>query len=328
MNRAILLLYFLLPLILLSQTERIQKIAWDISDEHYSTAFAIIDSLPDGLEKDFWLGATYVARWNDLRLQEDYEKSYKIFANLFALDTDTLNIMEKYYVAQAIGELSIRKAQEGKWLEAVSDSWKSIGLLEEVLEKMPDFADAKTGIAVFRYWVADRLPVYYWFTFHFSTKNNAIELLEEVSSAGLANKDLALQQLFWVYINEEDFSNSRVVKVKYGKRHPQSRMKLWMDYFLDAHTENDTSAFYALEKLENTYKNLIPYSKINNTEILVNKFKYAYLLNKTEAALKLRDEISGLTYSQFEKDFLKSKFELYRKICDKLKQSNNIPGKN
>lgn len=328
MIRAILLSYFLLPLILFSQTERIQKIAWDISDEHYSTAFTIIDSLPAGLEKDFWLGATYVARWNDLRLQEDYERSYNIFANLSTLNTDSLNFIEKYYVAQAIGELSIRKAQEGKWLEAVSDSWKSIGLLEAVLEKMPDFTDAKTGIAVFRYWVADRLPVYYWFTFHFSTKSNAIEILEEVSSVGFANKDLALQQLFWVYINEEDFINARVVKAKYGKRHPQSRMKLWMDYFLDAHTGNDTSAFNALKILENVYKNLVPFGKINNTEILVNKFKYAFLLNKTEIALKLKEEISELTYSQFEKDFLKSKFELYRKICDKLKQSNNPAGKN
>ena len=206
---------------LFGQSEMVIEISNKISNENYEQAYILIDDLPDSIEKQFWLGALSVSRWNDLRIPIDNIKAEAMFDKIAKVKPDSIGRMGKYYVAQSIGQLGINTAQNGDWLDAVGQSWESVSLFEEILESDPEFIDAETGIAVFRYWIADKLPLYYWFSLQFSTKSYAIEILEKVAREGILTATLALQQLFWIYINEEEYELAEKISIRFVEKEPQ-----------------------------------------------------------------------------------------------------------
>lgn len=310
------------------QSETVIEISNKISNENYEQAYILIIDLPDSIEKQFWLGALSVSRWNDLRIPIDNIKAEAVFDKIAQVKPDSLGRMEKYYVAQSIGQLGINTAQKGDWLDAVGQSWESVGLFEEILESDPEFIDAETGIAVFRYWVADKLPLYYWFSFQFSTKSYAIEILEKVTREGTLTATLALQQLFWIYINEEEYELAEKISIRFVEKNPLSRQVLWMKYFLAAYRENKKEAYERLIILESVYKELELESNINLAEILMKKFEYAYYLNKSDEALALIEDIKLFSFDDYEQKFLQSKIDNYDKIKEEFLENINHVNKN
>ena len=310
------------------QSEIVIEISDKISNENYEQAYSMIIDLPDSIEKQFWLGALSVSRWNDLRIPVDKVKAVEIFDKIAIVKPDSLDKMGKYYVAQAIGQLGINTAQKGDWLDAVGQSWESVGLFEDILESDPKFIDAETGIAVFRYWVTDKLPLYYWFSLQFSTKSHAIEILEKVTREGILTATLALQQLFWIYINEEEYDLAENISIRFVAKNSNSRQVLWMNYFLAAYRENNKEAYEKLLILESTYRELDLKSSINLAEILMKKFEYTYYLDKSDEALALIEDIKRLNFNDYEQKFLQSKIDNYNKIKDEFLENINHVNKN
>jgi tetratricopeptide (TPR) repeat protein len=319
MRRFLVLTFFFLSLTQAEAfTTQVLAVSSAIASENYPLADSLIGELPQPWQRTFWRGAWHAARWNDLRQADDYLAWKKIFSAMEQSDSDSLTAEQKFYSAQAIGQLGIDVAQAGDLVGAVGKSWQSVALLEAVLRAHPEWIDAKTGIAVFRYWVADRLPAYYWLSLRFSTKEKSIETLEQVAREGRLHRELALQQLFWIYLNEERFDEAETCLDRYRQMHEQTRLLFWLAYFLSAHTGDFAAASDYLLLLEQIHLDQEFTCTINLTEIRVNQLDMLIRLERFAEADAVRTRLQGISPSAFERDYLRSKYQRLEELSKKL----------
>ena len=290
-----------------------------IAGEKYSEAENKIQLLADTLTAKYWLGALYITRWNDLRQEEDHLRAEALFSSIKNTDPDSVSTVEqKYYIAQAQGQLAVDLARDGSWLKAVGMSRRSVDILEDILEMDSSFVDAETGIAVYRYWIADRLPFYNWLNLRFSDKEESIGKLRKAAQNGKFGKALALQQLFWIYINEQNYSAADSIYHLFKRRYPQTRLALWLEYFTHAYRDEPGAALDALNRLETAYLRTTPLSRLNLLEIRMKQYEYCCRLFDRNGMLRALKRIESMNPSEDEKKILQSKFErfeLLRKEC-------------
>ena len=299
-----------------------------IAREEYSLAFNAIDELDKHISADFWRAAVLITRWNDLKQLEDYRQAMLLFNELAKIKSDSLDLENKFYIAQAVGQIAIDDAQNGRWIDAISSSRKSVSLMEDILDSYPEFIDAKTGIAVYRYWINDKLPFYSWLNLRFLDGSQSIETLEAVSRKGIYSRTLSLQQLFWIYINEEEYDNAESTYRRFVSSYPDTRLGLWFEYFLASYRGKDELAFRVLDKLEKAYRQKDPLSRLNLMEILMKKFEFALKLSLDNEVLLILENIDSMNVSSEEREHLKNKYENFDQLRSDYLSEGNIVGKN
>jgi hypothetical protein len=305
------------------------RVADLIAGEKYSLAEESIAKFSDSLTLAYWRGALHIARWNDLRQAEDQITAKKMLTRVAFVEPDSVPDLERlYYIAQAKGQLGVELARQGSWMEAIGMSRESVDILEDIIDRDSTFTDALTGIAVYRYWIADKMPLYSWLNFRFSDKSEAVRNLEIVSRKGIYGRALALQQLFWIHINEGEFSLASGVRNKYRENYPGTRLGLWLNYFVLAYRDSSAGALSALEELERAYLNVKPLSRLNLLEIRMKQFEYCEKLNLRGRAEEIIKKIENMRPSSREKKQLKTKFERYEEILENFYRQEDNDGKN
>ena len=147
-------------------------------------------------------------------------------AFLEKIDTDTLSLINKYYVAAIYGFMGRYIADES-YFKAFKYGKKGRNLLEEVIEEKPDFYDAYLGLGMFNYY-ADRLSGFIGFIssiLGFSgDRNLGLEYMKLAANKGKESVREANFVLGDIYLNmEADFNKALPYLKRFAELCPKNK---------------------------------------------------------------------------------------------------------
>lgn len=328
--KIILLLFFLVSSTLEAQTfpdKSVHKILKDgidlIINQKYDEAEKVFKRL-DQTRKDIPLGKIYLAAvsiaksydyeqpFNDDFIVGKLEAAKKIAERL--LETDESNIWNKYYYALTQGYLAYYNAIQESWFNAFSTGLSSVSAFEDCLEADKNFYEAKIAIGSYKFWKSSKTEFINWLPFFDDEKELGIKYLKEAAKYSGYNSHLAIHSLIWIYIEQKDFESAIKLAQSALDNYPESRIFKWG--LARSYESVDT------KKSINLYKEILDSYPTSLKSNIVNEVTLKHIIaqlfvrinNKAEA-IKICDELlSKKSFTEFEKDKLKSRLERIKQL--------------
>jgi len=185
----------------------------------------------------FYLAATYNARMTHFENEADLEafdqavdKTVSIIEN--DLDNksgipDSLKAQLFFYLGSAYGYRAYVQGRAGQFIGAVSNGIKSIGYLNDSLEKDSTLYGAYLGIGVYKYWRYSRLGFISWLPVIPDDREQGIAMITVAITHDSLSRYMAMHQLIYILLDygktEEALKYARLVVQKY----PQSQFMWW-----------------------------------------------------------------------------------------------------
>ncbi len=239
------------------------------------------------IARSFDLGEKYDDSYITKNLSEAMEQSKKLLSN------DDSSVWYRYFLALSQGYYAYYEAINKNWLSAITNGLDAVSNIEICLKHDPGFYEAYTGIGTIKYWRSRKTELFAVFPFFKNEEDSGIRLLKIAIDSSSYNKYLAINSLFWIYIDKHEYTKAKALADTALEQYPGSRMFEW----------NLARAYENINKLKSIklyYKILNSYKSdkcLNDYNEILIKHKIAqqyYRLGEDNRALSLCAEILSM----------------------------------
>ncbi|MBI4212310.1 MAG: DUF3808 domain-containing protein [Deltaproteobacteria bacterium] len=129
---------------------------------------------------------------------------------------------ELLYCGSYYGLKGFQEARRSKWFQAYFFGTESRQLFKRILNKAPQFVDAKFGMGMYLYWrtvFAKRLS---FIPFLSDRRSEGIAILQEVAGKGVLTKHLARLNLGLVNLEEGRYKDAEAIFATYARQYPNN----------------------------------------------------------------------------------------------------------
>jgi len=247
----------------------------------------------------FYLAATYNSRMTHFENQADLtafdqaiERTVSLVENELDNGTDIPDSVKAqlfFYLGSAYGYRAYVQGRAGQFIGAVSNGIKSIGYLNDSLEKDSTLYGAYLGIGVYKYWRYSRLGFISWLPVIPDDREQGIAMIKVAVANDSLSRYMAMHQLIYILLDygktTEALKYARLVVQKY----PESQFMWWAN----AH------AYYKqgdLRQAENSYRHLYRLIKDDKHKNINHLLKCQY--RRAEIARQLNEYDQCIDYCE------------------------------
>lgn len=263
---------------------------------------------PEDYRAYFYLAATLNSKMIHFENEVGYEKfDAAIDKALDLIDSrleqsetvgDSLLADFLFYKGSAYGYRAYHQGNGGQWLAALSNGLKSIGYLNDTLEKDSTYYAAYLGIGVYKYWRYSRLRFISWLPFVPDDREQGIKMIKQAIVLDSLSRYMAMHQLVYILLDYDRMDEAILLAEKITSKYPKSQFMWW------AHAH----AFYKngdYNKAEESYLTLYSLieedQKRNLSHLLKCNLKLALIYKELDETQKCKDRCSLIMeYSNYE----------------------------
>ncbi len=226
------------------------------------------------------------------------------------------NIWNYYAKALSNGYLAYFEGLLGDYFSALDNGSTAIDYYEECLEIDSTFTDAIIAVAIYDYWISEKLG---WIPFIKDKRKSAIKNLFGALNKNSYNNNLAAVSLFWILMNEKRYDEAKKIIVPQTEKYPRNR------YLLMAYA-NVEKRFDKKKAIE-IYGRALDLTLSKKRENRINEIILRHKIAMLEFNLKNYDNVLeqcsvALSYnlSDYEKDALNGRLEKIKKLYESAKK--------
>lgn len=300
-----------------------------LSNQEYSNAEKVFNELNLSYKTiplgKLYLAAVEILKSNDYgtavnkrKVESLLEEAETLAEALYKKNSNLLNT--NYYQALVNGFFAYYKAIDKSYVAAFSYGFSAVEYFEKCLDFDKNFHDSFIALGTYKYWKSEKTDFLNWLPFVSDQKNEGIALLKRGVNSNSYSVLLGLNSLIWIYINEKNFSEAKVLAYQGLKKYPNSRLLMWgLARALDSENTNDANKIY--DKLFESYSKdnaLTNYRKI----IILHKKAQNYVKNgEKQKAIELLKQIESIhNLTDYEKENLEKRLERVKKLLIELTQ--------
>lgn len=206
------------------------------------------------------------------------------------LNQNENDIWNNYFAAISKGYLAYYLALNEDYIEAFAQGYFSISFFERCESLENNFYESKIALGTFLYWKSEKAV---WLPFVSDDKKKGINYLEDAINQKTYNYYIAVNSLFWIYINEKNFIKAAETAELVLKKYPDNRYFQWCL----ARTYEEIDKEKAVQIYNNILFSLNRINKLNFFNEITLKHKIAQLYERQsnyKTALKYCDEILSI----------------------------------
>ena len=247
----------------------------------------------------FYLAATYNSKMTHFENEAESEafdqaidKTLSLIENRLDEDKDlpdSVLAQLYFYKGSAYGYRAYFQGKSGQFIGAISNGLKSIGYLNDSLERDSTLYGAFLGIGVYKYWRYSKLGFISWLPVVPDDREEGIAMIQLAIAKDSLSRYMAMHQLIYILLDygktKEALKYARLVVRKY----PQSQFMWWAN----AH------AFYKdgdLRQAEKSYRILYHLIEADNNKNLNHLLKCQY--RRAEIARQLNEYARCIDYCE------------------------------
>jgi tetratricopeptide (TPR) repeat protein len=254
----------------------------------------------------FYLAATYNSRMTHFENDADtdqfntaIDKTIRLIENEqeFTIGLpDSTQAQLLFYLGSAYGYRAYFQGRNGQFISAVANGLKSVGYLNESLEKDSTLYGAYLGIGVYKYWRYSRLSFISWLPMIPDDRDQGIVMINVAISHDSLSKYMAMHQLIYILLDYGKTKEAVELAEIVIKKYPDSQFMWWATahaYFKDGDYQQADKSYEKLYSLilNDKNKNLNHLLKCQYKRAQIAKYQDNY-----KQCLQRCDEI--LIYSE------------------------------
>jgi len=275
-------------------TDEIVNQQYDLAKEDFITLNKNFPDIPLG---KIYLAAVEIAKDYDYAVDfnSDYISSYLDEAKRQSqkLVEENNNAWNYYFLALSEGYFAYFQALNKNWVSALSNGLNSISDFEKCLNLNPKFYDAYTAIGTFKYWRSRKIEFLNWLPLVDNEEKEGINYLLMAVNHIFYNKYLAVNSLFWIYIDKKEYKKASVLVQKVLKDYPNSRLFKW-DLARAYEGIDHKKSIILYDEVLSSYKNEPTFNGYYEVVIKhINAMQY-HDIGEDQKALKLCKEILSM----------------------------------
>ncbi len=129
---------------------------------------------------------------------------------------------ELFYAAGVIGLDSFFQARKGRWWKAYVRGTKSRQIFERILDKNPNFVDARLGEGMYVYWRSVFTKEYTFLPFFSDRREEGIAIVKQVMNKAEFARKVAKVNLGLIYFEEKKFKKAQKIFEEFTQQYPKN----------------------------------------------------------------------------------------------------------
>ena len=263
-----------------------------------------LQTVREQIEKDscdyrawFYLAATYNSQMTHFENEADADAFDQAIDKAIDLINNELEDEERledstqarlfFYLGSAYGYRAYLQGSTGQFLAAVSNGLKSIGYLNDALEKDSTLYGAYLGIGVYKYWRYSRLGFISWLPVIPDDREEGIAMINVAIANDSLSKYMAMHQLIYILLDYGNSADALKFAQKVVRKYPQSQFMWWAN----AHAYFKHGDF---EQAEISYRNLFRLISADKNKNITHLLKCQY--KRAQIAKYLDDYMQCIDY--------------------------------
>jgi hypothetical protein len=277
-------------------------------------AFPYIYAAANEIAKDY----NNRIKLNNIKVYAALSKAENIADSLLELHDSTL--WNFYQKALVFGYWAYFEGLKGNYFSAYDYGQNSLSYFDKCLDIDSTFSDALIAKGIYDYWISDKLS---WFPLISDKREQAISTLKSAVKRNSYHQNLGISQLFWILVNEKQFTEARNLIASESEKYPRNR------YLLQAYAnvERKFDLSHALSlyvKALSLTKQMPHYNRIYEVIIYHKIAMIKVSLNENDEALDICNKILSINdWSSWELENLSDRLEKIRE----LKKTLRLKGK-